>query len=226
MDNNCAIAVMVKAPVPGSVKTRLCPPLTPSDAAGLYRCFVEDTFVNLSVVNGVDVHAACAMPGAEGGIGWFSNAVLRRFPQEGAGLGARMQNVFKRLFAEGYAKVCVIGSDSPDLPMEYVEDAFRYLDGGQRLVLGPATDGGYYLIAMNEPLETPFRAISWSTALVLSETISNAATDALPITLLRRWHDMDGPADLIHLKDNPKTLASTAFIRERGLWRLIEAAGK
>lgn len=223
--NSYALAVMVKSPEPLAVKTRLTPPISPEDAAGLYGCLIDDTFTNLMRLQAVDIYCAYAPADAEEKLRERVPVQVCLFPQEGADLGERLLRVFKRLFGLGYAAVAVIGSDSPDLPIGYIEEALGLLadDGSHRLVLGPARDGGYYLIAMNALTEAPFSGISWSTPLVLTETIANAQKDSMSVTLLRRWHDIDEPVDLHILEDNPMTPASARFMRDRGLPGLLKS---
>lgn len=198
--NKDALAIMLKAPVPGNVKTRLSPPLTPVEAAGLYRCFIEDVFIKAAGLKGVDLYAFCAPEG--GGGDALKGVVPSRvssFPQEGKDLGARMRNVFKSLFGKGHEKVSIIGTDSPDMPVEYIRGAFTLLDEAS-LVLGPAVDGGYYLIAMSALFETVFDGISWSTGAVLEQTVEKARQGGIAFRLQPLWHDIDTFEDLALLR--------------------------
>lgn len=207
-----ALAVMVKAPVPGLVKTRLVPPLTFDEAAGLYRCFVKDTFDSIKGLDGVRLYAPYAPPALGDEVASVIPAGVEAFPQEGHTLGERISNVFKRLFASGFKKVVVIGSDSPDIPLRYIEDAFKAL-GRASLVLGPAKDGGYYLVGMNVFDERPFQEIPWSTSKVLDETLKRAHSHHIPFELVSEWHDCDSFDDLALLRDNLSAPASSAFLK-------------
>ncbi|MBI5344581.1 MAG: TIGR04282 family arsenosugar biosynthesis glycosyltransferase [Deltaproteobacteria bacterium] len=217
MDN--ALAVMLRPPKPGLVKTRLVPLLTHEEAAVLYECFIRDTFKSIVTLKGIDIFAACALgthtkygPGAEKTMVFPKGVRIIR--QSGGDLGRRIHNVFKVLFDKGYKKAAIIGSDSPDLPPEYIEEAFGLLDcKGAGLVLGPAIDGGYYLVALDRLYSSLFEGIPWSTDVVLDETIKRARAEAIEFRLLRQWHDIDTPQDLRFLKDNSNVPASSAFLR-------------
>lgn len=195
---------MIKRPEPGTVKTRLVPPLTHEEAAALYARFTEDVLSSALAVRGVHVYAAHA--------GYGSTPELppgiRPIEQVGADLGERMHGVVSRLFDKGYSRVAVIGSDSPDLPPELMDEAFRILDE-KDLVIGPATDGGYYLIGMRRPSGAVFKDVPWSTPLVLEATLERAAAEGLSTGLLEPWHDIDTPDDLEKLSERaaPRTRA-------------------
>ncbi|MBI5888610.1 MAG: TIGR04282 family arsenosugar biosynthesis glycosyltransferase [Deltaproteobacteria bacterium] len=197
------------------MKTRLTPPLTPIQAAGLYACFIRDTFNMASRLGGVDLYAACAPEGLENGceplIGIVPEGVTLFF-QRGDNIGRRMFNVFDALFKKGYEKVSIIGSDSPDLPRSYVEEAFALLDGLTDVVLGPAMDGGYYLIAMDAPSAIPFRMIPWSIEKALEMTIENLRSSAMSFKLLKPWNDIDTPEYLRLLDKNADAPESSRFM--------------
>jgi rSAM/selenodomain-associated transferase 1 len=217
MEKRSALAVMLKAPLPGLVKTRLVPPLTHAEAARLYGCFIEDIFAGLRGLSRADVFAALSPDAGSPGEPMLPPC-KGVFMQEGGDLGERIVNVFRRLFASGYANVAVIGSDSPDLPLEYIEEAFALLertDAG--LVLGPAVDGGYYLIglpAVARRYEGLFEGIRWSTGSVLDETLERARSLSLRVEMLRPWHDIDTGEDLGLLIDNAAAPSSSACVRE------------
>ncbi len=219
-----ALAVMLKYPAPGRVKTRLVPPLTPEQASGLYSCFIKDFFPRAASLECADVFAAYAPEGA----GEYERAgdceakiagMLAPLghgaglvEQDGTGLGERINNLFKRLFERGYNKVAVVGSDSPDLPLEYIVEAFGLLDETTGLVLGPALDGGYYLVALQALSPELFDGIAWSTPEVLVQTLERARGSSIAYRLLRPWHDIDTAEDLRFLRGNPVTPESSAFL--------------
>ncbi len=229
-----ALAVMLKYPALGRVKTRLVPPLTPEQASGLYSCFIKDFFPRAASLECADVFAAYAsegegdckakiagMLGARGIACLAGSASPPPGPhgrgaglveQEREGLGPRINNLFKRLFERGYNKVVVVGSDSPDLPLEYIVEAFGLLDETTGLVLGPALDGGYYLVGLKVLFPALFEDIAWSTTAVLAQTIERARGSSIGYRLLKPWHDIDTPEDLRFLRDNPMTPESSAFI--------------
>ena len=139
-------------------------------------------------------------------------AGVEAFAQEGKTLGVGISNGFRRLFSSGYGKVVVIGSDSPDIPRRYVEEAFNALDKVS-LVLGPANDGGYYLVGMDRFDERPFAGIPWSTSRVMDETLMRANSHRITFEVISEWHDYDSFDDLALLRDNPGAPASSAFLK-------------
>lgn len=208
--NDNAIAVMVKAPVPGSVKTRLVPPLTREQAARLYECLVKDTFASIAAIEGVDIYAAYLGPldAISGMVPQWAVPIAQR----GDGLGERMYDILKRLFERGYARCAVVGSDLPDLPARYVEEAFALIEGDVRLALGPATDGGYYLVACDGPYEPIFTGMRYSTPTVLQETMAKARENNIRYALVSPWHDIDTFEDLLILRANPCAPESSRFV--------------
>ena len=190
-----ALFVMAKDPRAGHVKTRLCPPLDPETAAGLYRCFLLDVLDLVAAVPGVDPVVAYAPPEARAAFARLVNGRFHLVPQEGTDLGARLENTFRVLFAQGYERVAAVSTDSPDLPPEYLREAFRRLDGAP-VVLGPCPDGGYYLLGMSRLVPELFREMPWSTERVVSLTEERAARLGLEVSRLPAWHDVDTAADL------------------------------
>lgn len=218
MGNSDSLAVMLKSPFPGKVKTRLCPPLSPLQACRLYEFFIADIFASVVKLKGVDIFVAYTPPEAENKITGLIPRGVPSFPQEGASLGERIYNVFKVLFEKGYKRSAVIGSDSPDMPLTYIKEAFKSLDGSEaNLVLGPARDGGYCLIAMDSLFDSPFVSIPWSTGDVLEETIKRARENSIRFKLLRPWHDIDTAEDLKMLKDSKKAPRSSHYLKSIGI---------
>jgi rSAM/selenodomain-associated transferase 1 len=126
------------------------------------------------------------------------------FPQQGDTLGDRMRNAFGRLFAAGYSTVVMIGSDLPSLPTSHLAQAFQYLrDRPDDLVIGPANDGGYYLIGLRRLRPALFTSIPWGTADVLTTTTSIAETCGLTVSFVSPWHDVDTVEDLRQVLRDP-----------------------
>jgi rSAM/selenodomain-associated transferase 1 len=186
---------MTKAPRAGKVKTRLTPPLTPEEAATLNTCFLRDTAAAISktVREGMARGIAVYTPvGAEGDYSGILPAEFQLLPQSGEVLGERMALAFDDLFSLGFESVCLIGSDSPTLPPGAFSQAVRILSGpGDTLVLGPADDGGYYLIGLKKMQRSLLEEIEWSTENVLEQTLSKAKEINLEIHLLATWYDVD-----------------------------------
>jgi hypothetical protein len=221
-NSDLAIAVMVKPPLPGSVKTRLTPPLAPAEAAGLYRVFIADIFTTLEGLEApaarLALFVAAAPPAGPADFQGLVPSGVGFFLQQGAGLGDRIYSVFKGLEERGYARAIVIGSDSPDMPSRLICEACSALsDPEGDIVLGPAEDGGYYLIGASLPIEEVlFRDIPWSGPTVLEETLKRARKAGLALRLLETWHDIDRPADLAFLLGGQGAPKSRAFLEALG----------
>jgi rSAM/selenodomain-associated transferase 1 len=201
---NGILIIMAKQPLYGAVKTRLCPPLTPEEALILYEAFVLDT---ISLVDEACMLAGNVTPALayspQGSHDYFLNHVPERFvllPQIGDDLGERLSNLPVQARTLGFASTAMISSDSPTLAPNVVARCFEELARpGADVVLGPCTDGGYYLIGMNEPQPALFRGITWSTEHVMRQTLAAAAHAALNVRLLSAWYDTDTPEDLRRL---------------------------
>lgn len=183
---------MAKEPVPGQVKTRLSPELTPQEAAALYRCFLQDSISEMGNINGVDRAIAYTPATARTTFAELTDNRFSLFPQQEVELGQRMFTIFQEQTAQGYEVVCIMDSDSPDLPKEIVGAAFRLLAAGKAdVVLGPCTDGGYYLLGMKHPHPELFIGIPWSSGGVLTATMQKAKKVGLKTALLPPWSDID-----------------------------------
>lgn len=193
-----ALIVFAKRPLPGRVKTRLTPPLSPEDAAELYRCMLLDILAKTGQMTAVD-RLLFYEQGA-GAPEFFAKTVGTEefYPQEGEGLGERLAAAFERTFGLGYTAAAVIGTDSPHLPTAFIEQALDLLDNpGVDAVFGPTEDGGYYLLAMKRLHRELFEGVPWSTDEVLKESLARAAAAGIATALLPVWHDVDTAADLL-----------------------------
>jgi len=194
-----AVIVFAKAPVPGRVKTRLCPPLSPAQAAGLYRAFILDTLEASGGVLSAELHVAYDSNGSSTNPEWLRDREpVKHFDQEGGDLGERLIHAFGRTFSEGAQKIVVIGSDTPQITSALIEQAIAGLDRSD-VVFGPAEDGGYYLVALKKPRPELFRKIPWSTAETLAATLRQAHSSGLKSQLLPSLPDMDTFADVAGL---------------------------
>src|SRR6266478_8915318 len=203
-DAICALALMAKVPFAGPVKTRLTPPLSPEEAATLSTCFLRDMTTNVLGLNGSGTEAVVLYTPADAET--FLHSLLpdgcKLVAQRGETLGERLINAAAELLSNGFESVCLINSDSPTLPGEFLRTATSLLaQDGDRVVLGPSEDGGYYLIGLKHPHHELFERIAWSTAEVLSHTIERAADINLPVELLPTWYDVDDAATLRLLCD-------------------------
>ncbi len=195
-----ALAIFAKAPMVGQVKTRLCPPLTPKQAAELYCCFLLDILENVSVLPDISIFLAFTPAGAEAIFHPFLSRQVELVPQRGDSLGERMANTLGDLLAEGFKRVAITGSDLPTLPVSHLREAFRLLyKENTDVVLGPSEDGGYYLIGARTLYPPLFEGITWSTPTVLSQTCKRAESLGLRVAFVPPWYDVDTRDDLQRL---------------------------
>ena len=192
-----ALLIFARRPSPGRVKSRLSPFLSPQEAAELYDCMLRDVIARSA---GLEIASRFLFyEDDEEAQGYFREIddELLLLPQEGAGLGERLSNAFDEAFRRGFRKVAVIGTDSPDLPVACIREAFLQLESGEaELLFGPTEDGGYYLAAMAAPHPELFREMPWSTDRLLAASLQRAAKLGLRSALLPQWYDLDEPADL------------------------------
>ena len=200
MTKRLALAVMAKRPQAGEVKTRLCPPLTPEKAARLAHCFLLDKLEQIRRIPGVARFVAFSPPDAEDFFRTQIGEAFSLLPQRGADLGERLADVADRLLGAGFSATMIIGTDSPTLPDTVLHEAHEVLGSDRAdLVLGPAKDGGYYLIGLRRPSRSLFHEIAWSTDTVLSQTVARAGKGGLRTHLLPAWYDVDVEPDLRRL---------------------------
>ena len=198
----CALAVMTKVPRAGQVKTRLVPPLSPEEAAQLNVCFLRDTAAAIAkasdtTARGVGVYTPV---GAEAAYIDILPSDFDLLPQRGEGFGERLAFAAEDLFQCGFASVCLIDSDSPTVSAVVYAEAVRILsNAGDRVVLGPSDDGGYYLIGLKKNWPEVFDQIDWSTERVLEQTKQRARELNLQVSLLPTGYDVDDAATLSRL---------------------------
>ena len=204
-ENLCALAVMTKAPRAGHVKTRLVPPLSPEEAAELNVCFLRDTATAIAktcgtTARGVGVYTPI---GAEAAYLDILPADFELLLQRGDGFGERLTFATEDLFHCGFASVCLIDSDSPTVSADVYAAAVEMLSrAGDRVVLGPSDDGGYYLIGIKKNHCQLFQQIDWSTERVLEQTKQRARELNLEVSLLPTGYDVDDAATLRRLCDD------------------------
>jgi rSAM/selenodomain-associated transferase 1 len=212
--NTCAIAVMAKAPQPGRSKTRLMPALRPEQAAQLSAAFLRDVTENI-VAAARDVPIAGYIAYAPAGLEHLFDGHLAAntglvladgspdMPADVTGFGRCLLHAIKSLLAGKFGAACVLNSDSPNLPTEFLVRAARLLaQPGDRAVLGPAEDGGYYLLGLKTPHAHLFADIAWSTGTVARDTARRAAEIGLELVGLPSWYDVDDAPSLARLMDS------------------------
>jgi rSAM/selenodomain-associated transferase 1 len=204
------VYVVAKAPRPGVTKTRLCPPLVPDQAARLAYAFLLDTLTNVKLA-GLNARILCRSAMEQGALRRLVGTLAQVSVQLGHGLGDALEGAFREGLAEGFAAVAVLASDSPTLPGLVLRKAFTALTNGNEVVLGPAQDGGYYLLAARAVHPLLFREMPWSTSDVASETLRRCRTLGLRTHVLPTWYDVDDPASLARLlTDMDRLPAQTA----------------
>ncbi len=190
---------------PGQVKTRLAAALGPTAAAELYGAFLADLTSRFRDAG--DRRFLCYSPDTPEAAAWFKDLAgtdYELWPQPPGSLEPRLQKFFSFAQEEDADRTVVIGSDSPTLPREFVELAFERLSTTDCL-LGPATDGGYYLLGLKKPLPI-FHAIDWSTPNVLPQTVAHLRECRASLELLPPWYDVDTAEDLDWLRAHVQAL--------------------
>jgi uncharacterized protein len=217
-----ALIVVAKRPAPGQTKTRLTPPLSAAQAAQLYECFLRDTLDLMRAVP--DVRRAVAYLPIDAR-GYFAHLApdFELVSQEGADLGARLDQALTHYLEQGDGSAVIMNSDGPTLPIDYLRRAFIELAAGAEAVLGPTADGGYYLIGLSRPAPRLLREVHMSTSYVLADTLALAHEENLRVTLLPAWYDVDDAASLsrliAELATAPTSVAphTRSFLRQNSL---------
>jgi uncharacterized protein len=193
-----ALLVVAKQPAPGQTKTRLTPPLTPEQAAELYKAFLCDTLNLIRRVPEVNPFIAYLPTEAKG---YFRSLApdFNLIPQLGPDLGARLDFALTHCLMNGHQQAVIMDSDSPTLPADYLVQAFTALETAD-VVLGPCEDGGYYLIGLKRPTPRLLREVKMSTPNVVRDTLALAAAENLRLAQLPPWYDVDTLAELERLR--------------------------
>lgn len=192
---NRSLIIFAREPIPGQVKTRLAASIGDHAAAELYESMVRDVLTVVRRLENVKtvVYWACdedALPHLSEKFRCISRC------QCPGDLGERMQGACADMLAEGYETCCIIGSDAPDLPLAYIDDACRLLEEAADVVFGPSRDGGYYLLGVRRVVPQLFSNISWSSPVVLAQSMAAAHVSGLTVSLLPEWQDIDTVEDL------------------------------
>jgi len=205
---------MAKTPRPGQVKTRLVPPLSADEATALNAAFLGDITATITSLGGSPAIAAFVAYAPAGDEAWFDGMLAPGTallladgslpaPPGVSGIGRALLHATRALLARGYDAVCLVNSDSPTLPAAILGDAVATLALGRKVVLGPAEDGGYYLIGIPTALarraEALFNDIPWSTPQVTAVTLARAALAGLEVAQLPPWYDVDDAPSLRRL---------------------------
>jgi rSAM/selenodomain-associated transferase 1 len=231
----CALGVMTKAPHPGKVKTRLSPPLTPQEAAALNVCFLRDVTCSISQACAPLLGCGVGIYTPLGAEGAYENILPHDFfliPQRGNEFGERLNFAAEDLLKVGFQSVCLINSDSPTVPpASFTEAVSELAKPGERIVLGPSDDGGYYLIGMKQVHRRLFEAIDWSTERVFEQTLKRAGEIDVDVHELANAFDVDDRATLRRLCDEllggqPRSTTDVAPETRKFLTEIITREGR
>jgi rSAM/selenodomain-associated transferase 1 len=190
--------IMAKQPQAGSTKTRLCPPLSPTEAADLYEALLKDTLALAGSLEGIDLAVAITPPDSRPYFEGITPAGARLMPISGCHIGDCLVQSFENLFELGYKKAIALNSDGPSLPPAYLLQAAQALEQND-VVLGPGFDGGYYLIGLKHLHRAIFDGIAWSSRKVMNQTLQRAAALGLSVFQTPVWYDVDTAPDLRRL---------------------------
>lgn len=191
------LIIFAKEPEIGKVKTRLRRFLSEDRILELYKAFLKDTVNTAEKVSCEEKVLAFDSTKRPA----YLKRIAKRFKfykQEGRALGQRMHNAFVYAQEKKAAKTVIVGSDSPTLPFKMIQQAFQKLDRYD-VVLGPGTDGGYYLIGLKKPCLGLFRGVKWSSPTVLGDTLKRARKLSKSVASLYKWYDVDEPGSLKYL---------------------------
>jgi uncharacterized protein len=197
---DCGIAIMAKASISGRCKTRLVPPLTFEEAARCNTAFLRDVTDNILAAAGQASIAGYVAFGPPSARPFFEENLPSEIGLIGAwhpNLGDCLSTAMTHLLARGHRSAVVLNCDSPTLPTSVLVETAQVLqDCGDRAILGPAADGGYYLLGLNAMHSELFKEIAWSTERVARQTLDRAAALELPVHVLPHWYDVDDAATL------------------------------
>ncbi|MCW5983020.1 MAG: TIGR04282 family arsenosugar biosynthesis glycosyltransferase [Bryobacteraceae bacterium] len=191
-----AIIVFAKAPIPGRVKTRLAPRLSPMQACGLHDAMVRDTLamaLGLAALADVQLHTDIPTDA-------WSGFEVPAFCQAEGDLGRKMLHAIAQALSGGHPRAVIVGSDAPGLPASHV---VGLLDRDADVALGPCDDGGYYAICCRRAHPAMFDGVGWSGPDALAGTRRAAEACGLTVALGEPWYDIDAPADLDRLVREP-----------------------
>ena len=204
------LILFAREPIPGQVKTRLAASIGDHAAAELYETMLQDVLKTARQLSDVEtvVFWACEEETA------LLTALTEKFRcnsryQRHGDLGQRMQAAFEEMFASGCELCCIIGSDAPDLPISYIQDAYRLLETKPvDVVFGPSKDGGYYLLGLRQVRPQVFEHIPWSSPEVLEQSLAIVRDSGMTAALLPEWQDIDTFEDLQAFQERTRLTVS------------------
>lgn len=232
-----AVIVMAKAPLAGTVKTRLQTFLTAEQCARLAESFLRDTIAKIQNFDEPKI-IAYAPPEQRGFFEKFADQRTFLCEQEGGDLGEKISTACELAFRQNFAAAVVIGTDSPTVPTEFIRQAFTFLDEDAAAaaaataadaVLGKTSDGGFYLIGLRREKFSReiFEKVEWSSARTFRQTARNIERLGLMLKETPAWYDVDEPYDLIKLREeltkNPHRAPRTFEFLTRLDWQSMQS---
>lgn len=212
-----ALIVFAKKPEAEKVKTRLVPPLTFEEAKDLYICFLKDSLVQYSRLASDLKFKIFLMITPDSAVDYFTEFIntipeldavhsnISIATQTGSDLGEKMFYAFDKVFAEKYVHSIIIGTDHPTLPDEYITKAYEEMDQSTNdCVIGPAEDGGYYLLGLKTIQKDYFADVAWSTENAFNHTLTNLIENQKTVQLLPIWYDVDDEGTLLKMLNELK----------------------
>ena len=196
--NGKLLAIFAKQPIAGTVKTRLAQATSDDWAQRVAQAFLGDSLDRFSRIDASRA-IAFAPAGAAENFATLAQGRYDLIPQSAGDLGQRLHTFFVQARQQGYLRIVALGADSPTLPIAHVEQAFQLLDTSD-VVIGPALDGGYYLIGCGTRDVNLFTDIPWSTPSVLATTVRRIEKVSARLALLPPWYDVDTADDWAMLR--------------------------
>ncbi len=187
------LGLFAKWPAAGAVKTRLASRFGPDGAMRVAEAFLRDTLARLKTVAARRV-VVFSPPETRPAFAALTGSDFALVPQSDGDLGQRLSSFFTHERDGGAKAIVVVGTDSPTLPVEYIEQAFAELERAD-VVLGPACDGGYYLLGCGRVVPPVFENIEWGGTRVLADTVAALADPQWRLAVLPPWYDVDTPDD-------------------------------
>ena len=215
------IIIMAKVPSAGNVKTRLQPFLSPDECAALSKAFLQDA-VNKAKTVCENVILAYSPPAEINALKNILPSQNTFIEQTGRDLGEKMFNAFKFVFEQKTDAVVMIGTDSPTFPIDYIEQAFEFLETNSDVVLGKTEDGGFYLIGLRKLPERIFENVAWSSPETFEQIFENIHRLKLHLREVPSWYDVDEredfeklQAEILHNKNAQRRAPETYSIIKR-----------
>jgi uncharacterized protein len=193
-DNDNVLMIFVKNPVRGKVKTRLAKTIGEEKALAIYNDLLRYTF---NITRNIDCSKVVCYSDFIHNNDLWEDSVFQKEIQTGKDLGERMKNSFRLMFGSGFKTVVIIGSDCLEISSHIIDEAFRLLDNTE-VVIGPASDGGYYLMGLKQIHDSLFDNKSWSKSSLLNETIEELTREGAAYSLLPELSDIDEEQDLLN----------------------------